>query len=134
MENRRQSFRVAFPPEEAVRAELHKPEQRVVVPCQVLNLSLYGMQVRLDDASDAARVGNSLVVHLLGREGPLPVKLDLSRPARLIRLDRLEGVVHCAIQFLRTANVSTNETIERTLGRFLMAEQRRMRQRGEQPT
>lgn len=130
MENRRQTFRVALSPQEPVRAELHKPEQRVVVPCEVLNLSLSGMRVRLHGAADSLRPGDAIVAHLLDRGEPSPATLGLSVPARLVQLKRVEDGVHCGVHFLRIANATTHESVERTLGRFLLAEQRRLRERG----
>src|SRR6185312_7927418 len=112
------------------------PGQTVSFNCELLDLSVGGMRVRLSSAAQSLRVGDSIVTRLLGREAPEPVELSLALPSRIVHLVKQDDRFDCGVQFLPTANPSTNESIERTLGRFLMAEQRRLRQAqrdGERP-
>ena len=129
MENRRQSYRHAFVPEEALRVELHKPGQPVPFICELLDLSVGGMRVRLNATAHSLRTGDSVITRLFGRDTPEPVELSLALPSRIVHLQPQGEHFDCGIQFLPTANPSTNESVERTLGRFLMAEQRRLRQK-----
>jgi c-di-GMP-binding flagellar brake protein YcgR len=136
MENRRQSYRHAFVPEEALRVELHKPGQPVPFICELLDLSVGGMRVRLNATAHSLRTGDSVITRLFGRDTPEPVELSLALPSRIVHVEQQGDNFACGIHFLPTANPSTNESIERTLGRFLMGEQRRLRQsrkEGERP-
>ncbi len=127
MENRRQTYRHPFDPEEAVRVAIHKSGEHAPLDCELLDLSLGGMRVRLCDAARSLRVGDSIVSRLLGRDSPEPVELNLTLPSQIVRLVRQEDHVDCGIRFLPTASAGTNDNIERILARFLMAEQRRLR-------
>jgi c-di-GMP-binding flagellar brake protein YcgR len=127
MENRRQTYRHAFDPEEALRVALLKPGTDHPIDCELLNLSLGGMRVRLRDDARSLRAGDSVVSRLLGRDSPEPVELSLALPSQIVHLERRLGSVDCGVHFLPTANPGTNENIERILARFLIAEQRRLR-------
>ncbi|HTU19768.1 MAG TPA: PilZ domain-containing protein [Gemmataceae bacterium] len=129
MENRRQTFRHAFDPEEALRVELHLPGKPGVHACELLDLSLGGMRIRLPQKLPELQVGDSVTARLIGREAPNPVVLGLALPARIVYLRQHDDACLCGLQFLPTASPSTNERIERTLASFLLAEQRRKRQR-----
>ena len=112
-----------------MRVELHKAGRLVPCTCELLDLSVGGMRVRLSGTADSLRVGDSIVSRLIGRDAPEPVELSLALPSRIVHLQPQGEHFDCGIQFLPTANPSTNESVERTLGRFLMAEQRRLRQK-----
>ena len=131
MENRRQTYRHPFAAEETLRVELRPPGRQAAVPCDLLDLSLGGMRVRLHDAAVSLKVGDPIVAHLLGREGTAPVELGLTLPSRVVSLEQREEGVLCGLQFLPTANPGINDSVERTLGRFLMAEQRRALRRSK---
>jgi hypothetical protein len=135
MENRRQTYRHPFDPEEALRVAVHKPGGLLSLDCELLDLSLGGMRVRLRDATRSLRVGDSVVSRLLGRDSPEPVELSLALPSQIVYLERRDARVDCGIHFLPLADPGTNDNIERILGRFLMAEQRRLRrsQNDERP-
>jgi c-di-GMP-binding flagellar brake protein YcgR len=129
MENRRQTYRHLFDPAEVLRVELHLPGKQGVLACELLDLSLGGMRVQASSLPVGIRMGDSITVRLVGREAPDPVVLSLSLPARIIHLGQEGEVVRCGLQFLPTASPSANATIERRLASFLLAEQRRKRQR-----
>jgi c-di-GMP-binding flagellar brake protein YcgR len=129
MENRRQSYRLPFNPNEALRVELRLPGEDAPLDCELIDLSLGGMRVRLRHSSHALTTGARLVTRLLGREGPEPVELSLALPSCVTHLERAGAGTSCGVAFLPIADVSVNDRVERILGRFLMAEQRRLRRR-----
>jgi len=129
MENRRQTYRHFFDPEDILRVELHLPGKQGAHACELLDLSLGGMRVQLTPPPAGLQVGDSVTARLLGREAPNPVVLSLALPARIVYLRQQEDVLQCGLQLLPTASPSTNERTERTLASFLLAEQRRRRQR-----
>ncbi len=127
MENRRQTYRHTFEPEDALRVELHLPGKRGVFACELIDLSLGGMRVRLPWPPHELQIGDSVTARLLGREAPNPIVLSLALPARIVYLRRHDDTAHCGLKFLPTASPSANDNIERTLAGFLLAEQRRKR-------
>ena len=129
MENRRQTYRHNFDPEEILSVELHLPGKQGVHVCELLDLSLGGMRIRIPQPPAELREGESITARLLGREAPNPVVLSLALPAQIVHLRQEGDAFHCGLRFLPTASPSTNDRIERTLASFLLAEQRRKRQR-----
>ncbi|MGH7226799.1 MAG: PilZ domain-containing protein [Gemmataceae bacterium] len=129
MENRRQTFRHAFDPEDVLRVELHLPGKQGVHACELLDLSLGGMRIRIPQAAAELQLGDAVTARLLGREAPNPVTLSLALPARIVYLRQHDDGFHCGLQLLPTASHSANDRVERTLASFLLAEQRRKRQR-----
>ncbi len=132
MENRRQTYRHSFEPEEILRAELLRPGQRAHLACQVLDLSLGGMRVRLCQPNNTLTNGDSVVVRLLGRDDAAPVQLNLSIPSQVISLEQCGEEWYCGIRFLPFADPRANDNLERILSRFLLAEQRRKKLRSEE--
>lgn len=131
MENRRQTYRLPFTPQEVLRAELSRPGQRNALPCELLDLSVGGVRVLLHEPPGSLRIGDSVVFHLLGRSGPIPVELALVLRAQIVYLRQHGEEWHCGIRFLPSADPRANEQIERTLSSFLLAEQRRKRSKAE---
>lgn len=128
MENRRQTFRHIFDPEEVLRVELHLPGKRGMLACELLDLSLGGMRIRMPQPPAELQVGDSVTTRLIGRQSPNPVDLSLALPARIVYLRQHGDAFHCGLKFLPTASPATNENIERRLASFLLSEQRRKRQ------
>ncbi len=131
MENRRQTYRHSFVPAEALRVELYRPGTQDKIDCDLLDLSLGGMRVRLRNAVQRLRAGDSVITHLLGREAPSPVELSLSLPSCVAHVDRHRDGIIYGVQFLPSANPGANEKVEKTLARFLIAEQRRLRRQAQ---
>jgi c-di-GMP-binding flagellar brake protein YcgR len=128
MENRRQTYRHPFQPQEALRAELNLPASPVGLACKLLDLSLGGMRVRLGETPASLRVGTPVTVRLLGRDDPpTSAELSLTLRSQVVYLARHGEEWHCGVHFLPIANPSANENIERILSRFLLGEQRRKR-------
>jgi c-di-GMP-binding flagellar brake protein YcgR len=127
MENQRKTFRHRFEQEETLRVELQFPGKKVVVRGDVLDLSLGGMRLRVDEPPAELQAGKSVTARLIGREAVHPVSLDLVVPARIVYLRLLEDTTLCGLHFLPTASANANEAIERSLSRFLLSEQRRKR-------
>jgi hypothetical protein len=125
MENRRKTYRQSFPPQEVLRAELYRPGQRDVLLGEVLDLSLGGAHVRLRELVGALDIEDSLVTRLLGRNEPAPVNLSLSLPSQVVSVERRGEQWYCGLRFLPVADPRANDAIERSLSRFLLAEQRR---------
>lgn len=132
MENRRQTYRHSFEPDESLQAKLIRPGHRVGIACEVLDLSLGGMRTRLSEQTGSLANDDTLITHLLGRETELPVRLNLFIPSQVISLTKLDNVWHCGIHFLPMADSRANETLERALSRFLLAEQRRKKERSDE--
>jgi c-di-GMP-binding flagellar brake protein YcgR len=128
MENRRQTYRQLFEPKEALRAELHRSEEDPVLACEVLDLSLGGMRVRLRKLVGPLSVGDTLVTRLIGRGTPAPVNLNLSVQSKVVFLTQDGKEWHCGLRFLTSADVRVNDLVEQTLSRFLLAEQRRRKE------
>ncbi len=123
MDNRRQTYRHSFAPAEQIAIELALPGERTARRGELIDLSIEGMQVKLDgDASP--RVEEELTAHLLGRRVPF-VQLGMSLPGQVKYVRQHGSQVHCGIHFLPTASVTTNDQRETTLARFLAEEQRR---------
>ncbi len=131
MENRRQTYRHLFDPQEVLRAELYRPG-RPTLACEVIDLSLGGMRARLQKLVDPLGVGDSLVTRLLGRDAPAPVTLNLSVPSRVVFLTQYGKEWHCGLRFLPSADVRINSQVEQALSRFLLAEQRRRKNAANQ--
>ncbi len=127
MENRRQAYRHAFEPQETLRAELHRPGQRAVLSGDVLDLSLGGLRIRLQQTSSSLGIGDSVVTRLLGRDSSAPVELGLILPSQVVSLLEGGNGCYCGLRFLPIADLRVNEDIERQLSRFLLDEQRRRR-------
>ncbi|HTU23710.1 MAG TPA: PilZ domain-containing protein [Gemmataceae bacterium] len=125
MENRRQTYRHSFEPDQVLRAELYRPGQRAVLACDVLDLSLGGMRARLRQLVGSLNIGDFLVARLLGRDASAPVDLSLSMPSQVVTLVQRDEEWHCGLRFLPIADPRANDEIERTLSRFLLSEQRR---------
>jgi c-di-GMP-binding flagellar brake protein YcgR len=132
MENRRQTYRQSFPSQEVLRAELYRPGQRSVLPCEVLDLSLGGMHVRLRERIDSLSIDDFLVTRLLGRDAPAPINLSLSLPSQVVSLKQSGEEWHCGLRFLPIADPRANDNIERSLSRFLLCEQRRRNEANRQ--
>ena len=128
MENRRQNYRISFEPEQLLRAELYRPGQRAVLACDVLDLSLGGMRARLRELTGVLCVGDFLITRLLGRDDPAPIDLSLSIPSQVVSFEERGEERYFGLSFLPIADPHANDHIERTLSRFLLAEQRRKRQ------
>lgn len=132
MENRRQTYRQSFQPQEILRAELYRPGQRTALPCEVLDLSLGGTHVRLRELVDAFNIDDFLVTRLLGRDAPTPVDLGLSLPSQVVSLVPRGEQWHYGLRFLRLADPRAHDAIERSLSRFLLSEQRRRNEANRQ--
>jgi hypothetical protein len=130
MENRRQTYRHLFEPKEVLRAELYRSEETPVFACEVFDLSLGGVRIRLRKLVGSLNVGDSFVIRLLGRGAPVPIHLNLSIPCRVVFLMQQDREWHCGLRFLPSADARVNDQIEQTLSRFLLAEQRRRKTRG----
>lgn len=128
MENRRQTYRQSFQPHEILRAELYRPGQRTVLTCEVLDLSLGGMHVRLRELVGSLNIEEVLVTRLLGRDAPAPIDLSLSLPSQVVSLRQRGEEWHCGLRFLPLADPRANDDIERALSRFLLSEQRRRKE------
>ena len=109
--------------------ELHLPSKPGALNCELLDLSLGGMRIRMPQPPAELQMGDSVTTRLLGRESPNPVVLSLALPARIVHLRPHGDAFHCGLQFLPTASPSANDNIERRLASFLLSEQRRKRQR-----
>jgi c-di-GMP-binding flagellar brake protein YcgR len=129
MENRRQTYRHSFDPQEAVQAELSVSGQRAALACELLNLSLGGVRVRLRQQPESLRVGDTVVFRLLGRNDPAPVELTSALRSHVVYLRQHGDEWHCGLRFLPSADPRANEQIERALSNFLLAEQRRKRRK-----
>lgn len=127
MENRRQNYRHSFEPEQVLRGELYRPGQRLVLPCDVLDLSLGGMRARLREFVGSLNNGDFFITRLLGRNDPVPIALSLSIPSQVVSLEQSDEESHLGVCFLPLADPRANDHIERMLSRFLLAEQRRRR-------
>lgn len=132
MENRRQTYRQSFQPQEVLRAELYRPGQRGVLPCEVLDLSIGGTHVRLRERMDPFSIDDFLVTRLLGRDVPAPIDLSLSLPSQVVSLKQCGEEWHCGLRFLPIADPRANDNIERALSRFLLFEQRRRNEANRQ--
>lgn len=125
MENRRQNYRHSFDSEQVLRADLYRPGQRAVLACDVLDLSLGGMRARLREFAGSLCVGDFLITRLIGRNDPALVDLSLSIPSQVVSEEQRGEERHYGLSFLPIADPRANDHIERTLSRFLLAEQRR---------
>ena len=132
MENRRQTYRQSFQPQEVLRAELYRPGQRTALRCEVLDLSLGGTHVRLRELVDSLNVDDFLVTRLLGRDAPAPVELSLSLPSQVVSLRPRGEQGHYGLRFLPLADLRANDSLERSLSRFLLSEQRRRNEANRQ--
>jgi c-di-GMP-binding flagellar brake protein YcgR len=130
MENRRQTYRLPLSPHETLDVRLHLPGQQGMFACELLDLSLGGMCVCVPVPTGTLHVGDTLTARLLGRDAPEPVELSLELPASVVYLKRYSNGQLCGIHFLPFVNPSMREQIERTLSRFILAEQRRKRRAG----
>ena len=89
-----------------------------MLACELLDLSLGGMRIRMPQPPADLRVGDSVTTRLLGRESPNPVVLSLALPARIVYLRPHGDAFHCGLKFLPTASPATNDNIERRLASF----------------
>lgn len=131
MENRRQSYRHAFEPQDVLRAEITRPGQRGAVHCDLRDLSLGGVRLRLGDPGNPLKVGDSLVLRLFGREGEAPLAPPLTLRSQVVYAKREGEEWDCGIRFLPSADPRANERTERTLSNLLLTEQRRKRRKEE---
>jgi c-di-GMP-binding flagellar brake protein YcgR len=123
MNNRRETYRHSFTTAEQVEVELALPGEQTTRRGEVIDLSIEGMQVRLDVGA-SPRVEEELTARLLGRPVP-PVQLGLSVISQVKYVRRHGSHVYCGIHFLTAASPAVNDQRESTLGRFLAEEQRR---------
>jgi hypothetical protein len=123
--NRRQTYRHSFNPQEELHAEIRLPGQADALVGELLDLSLGGTRVRMKMPAGAFRVGDAVVAHLLGRDAPEPIELSLTLPSSVVYLKRQGDDCICGVQFLPIVDANTRSSVERTLARFLLAEQRR---------
>jgi len=122
MENRRQTYRHSVTSPARVTVELLMPNQQAPQRCELIDLSVDGMRIRLDanaGPSSKLAVGDQLTARL--------VELGLSLIARVRYVQRQDQHIECGIHFLPAAATAANERRETTLGRFLAEEQRRLR-------
>jgi hypothetical protein len=128
MNNRRHTYRHPFVAAEQVKVELVAPAKGRALRCELIDLSIEGMKVRLD-ANASPGVDEQLTARLLGRPTP-PVHLGLLLLGQVKYVLPEGRHVCCGIQFLPAASLPLNEQRESALGRFLVEEQRRaLRQR-----
>lgn len=128
MENRRQTFRLTFVPQEAPRVEIYPREKQAGFEGELLDLSVAGMRVRLRGLVPL-RTGDTITARLLAWKGPAPAELSLTLPARIVHREPVGEDTLLGLHFQPTADPATNENIERTLFGFILAEQRRQRRR-----
>jgi hypothetical protein len=124
MDNRRQTYRHPFAPDEQVKVELVTAARPAPVRCVLIDLSVEGVQVLLD-AHVCPRQEEPVTVRLLDRTTP-PVRLGLSAPGQVKHVTRHGRYACCGIQFLPSSSQALDDQREAALARFLTEEQRRI--------
>lgn len=129
MDNRRQTYRHAFDPEEALHIEAVFRSPRLTLPGRAVNLSITGLLGLFAPAFASVKLEQMLTVRLLGGSSTPPVNLELATPGRIKHIEHTTDGVLLGILFSPLANPVTDAQRERALGRFLMQEQRRQRRK-----
>lgn len=120
-ENRRHDYRHQFGKHERIRVELEAPRQKKTLFGFIVNLSLGGMLVELEDQSIALAKDEECRAHFSIPSDGRPVVFD----AVVIRAQPLSGIVQHSFHFLPLADPVEEEKREKNLWQFLMEEQRR---------
>jgi c-di-GMP-binding flagellar brake protein YcgR len=129
MENRRNDYRHTFPPDDRLSVELRTSRARGTLTGQIVNLSVSGMSVVLDD--------DTALVHPDER-----CRATFSIPHGLRRFTLESAVIHTCptaaggqfgLHFLPLDDADAQEEQEKAIWVFLLDEQRRLRRqtRGE---
>lgn len=119
-DNRRRDYRHYFNPHERVRVELNASKPQISLPGAIVNLSIGGMLVQLDDPTVTLRTDDQF------RAGfTIPGDRHLTFQAVVNRIQTWEGAVCHSFRFFPLLDPAENEARERALWLFLLDEQRR---------
>jgi c-di-GMP-binding flagellar brake protein YcgR len=120
MENRRQNYRHLFvPPQLCV--ELQAPAQGAICLGALLDLSIGGMKIRLDDLTQPLALHGRCLARSVLAAGHLRLALS----AAIVHLQIGEDGRYLGLRFLPSVDPRVNEQREQVIWRFLMEEQRR---------
>jgi c-di-GMP-binding flagellar brake protein YcgR len=121
MQNRRQTYRHVFPPNHRLRASLVEQGEAVGRTGEIVNLSIGGMCVKLDDGVTSPE-GNCLVDFVL----------DGANEVIQIRAERVHAKQDRDLclgwRFLFPIHAPTRERLERQISKYLIDVQRYQRQ------
>ncbi len=121
MENRRAYYRHAFPPGERLAVDMETAEGHKTYHGEIIDLSLGGLQVRLDGPAPPLTAEDRLIARL-ALPG-LPQRPALPAAVRHWRIG--DGEVYCGLAFRSFLAGPADEERERLLWRFLYEEQTR---------
>ncbi len=125
MEIQRKDYRHSFPPDERIRVDLEFSGPRTLLHGEIVNLSVGGMRVQFVDPVPPLKPRGRLVA----RASIQKEQVDLSLPSSVVYAEHSDEISFCGLQFLSSANRTLDESRERTVWRFLLEEQRRLRRR-----
>lgn len=120
MENRRAYYRHHFAPEQRIAVELESAATKHTVTGELIDLSLGGMQVRLDRSEVVTLpAGNRFTARSrFSRSNAM-----LSFPVAVVYSRSTHESLHCGLAFRHAANGQGDEDRERVLWRILFGEQ-----------
>jgi hypothetical protein len=124
MDNRRNDYRHTFPAEDRLRVEIILDDNRTIVAGDVVNLSVTGMAVELEEAH-SFRVDDRCTATFSIPHGLRRFALD----SEVIHTMPTAGGGHLGLHFRPLDNGDAQDEREKALWVFLLDEQRRLRPR-----
>lgn len=120
-ENRRRDYRHYFNPHERIRVELNATKPQVSLAGAIVNLSIGGMMVQLDDPTLTLKTDDQFRANFTIP----PNDRHLTFQTVVNRVQDWDGIICHSFRYFPLIDPKENESRERALWLFLLDEQRR---------